>query len=413
MVTVNWNERFYAMQALLAQAGINGWLLYDFRGSNPLASLLLGIPADTHLTRRWFLLIPREGTPTLLFNSIEGGAWRNLSAGTKNLTLHPYRSHTDLDSALQGLLSAGQKIAMEYSPRGSVPYVSKVDAGTIERVRETGVEIVSSGDLLQPFLRWSDPDLAAHREASEGIMAAKDAGFRLIHERLKAGEAIDELTVQAEILSVFAHRGLITDHPPIVGFAAHAGDPHYAPHPAENATLQPGQCVLIDLWAQKAGHPYADATWMGCAGEPSEKLSEVWETVAAARDAAVRFLQAAYPGTQGWEADKVARDIITAAGYGEAFTHRLGHDIAAGPLHGPGANLDDFETHDTRLLTPGLATSIEPGIYLPEQGIGVRSEINVYYGPDAIQITTPVQRSLFVLGGDAEWEQVRRHALNP
>jgi Xaa-Pro aminopeptidase len=408
MTNLNWNERFASMQQQLAEVAIDGWLLYDFRDSNPLAKSLLGIGANVHLTRRWFLYVPREGKPTLLFNSIEGGNWRNLSAGA-DLILHPYRSHTDLDAALKSVLVPGTKVAMEYSPRGAVPYVSRVDAGTIERVREFGVEVVSSGDLLQIYLRCTDEDLAAHLEASEGLMVAKDAAFKLIHERLKAGKTVDELTVQAEILRVFAERDLITDHPPNVSFAAHAGDPHYEPNPTANATLEMGQCVLIDLWAQKPGRPFADVTWMGSAGAPSEELLKVWQVVSGARDAAVAFLENAYPGAQGWEPDRVAREVITGAGYGEGFTHRLGHDIGTGPLHGSGANLDDFETHDTRTLTSGLITSIEPGVYLPERAVGVRSEINLYYDTEGIRITTPAQKDLFILGV-GEWDEIRRNA---
>jgi Xaa-Pro aminopeptidase len=391
------NDQFAALQQQVRRADLDGWLIYDFRGGNPLAHQLLGLPASAHLTRRYFAWIPRDGEPVILHSVIEGSTWRSL-VGQANVRLRPYTDHADLDRALGEILRPGQRIAMEYSPLGSIPYGAHVDAGTIERVRTFGVEIVTSADLLQRFLRWSDDDLRAHRVAAEGLTAAKDAGFRLIDARLRAGEPIDELAVQAEIGRVFAERGLITDYPAIVGFGAHAGNPHYAPTPETSAKLRPGQCVLIDLWAQVPNRPFADITWMGSAGPPSAELAAIWTAVRDARDAAVALLEKGYVGLEGWQVDRVARDILDRAGYGAAFTHRLGHNIAKGPLHGDGANLDDFDTHDTRKLTEGLATSIEPGVYLPDRDIGVRTEINVYFGPNGAEITTPCQRDLIVLG---------------
>jgi Xaa-Pro aminopeptidase len=288
---------------------------------------------------------------------------------------------------------------MEYSPNASVPFVSRVDAGTIEQIRAFGVEIVSSGDLLQRFLMLSEEELDAHRTAAACLMAAKDAGFSLVHERLQKGEPVDELTVQAAVQAVIDDWGLITDHPAIVGFGAHAADPHYAPNPDENATLRPGQCVLIDVWAQKAGMPYADVTWMGCAGAPSAELTEVWTAVRDSRDAAVALItREGYANLQGWQADRVARDLLTERGYGDAFIHRLGHNIHVTD-HGPGVNLDDFETHDTRQLLEGLLCSIEPGVYLPHRDIGVRTEIDIYFAPGGnLEVTTTLQRELIVLG---------------
>jgi Xaa-Pro aminopeptidase len=393
------SDRFHELQSQVFKEGVDGWLIYDFRGSNALAAHLLKLPGDAHLTRRYFVWIPCQGEIVLVHSIIESGTWSNLLGDDAPVRMRAYRDHNDLNIALGEILGhSGQRIAMEYSPLGNVPYVAQVDAGTVERIRSFGVEIVSSADLLQPFLRWSAADLAAHREAAAGVAAAKDAGFALIDTRLRTGLSVDELAVQSEIARVFAERGLETDHPAIVGFGAHAGNPHYAPTAESNATLQPGQCVLIDLWAQVAGHPFADATFMGCAGTPSDELQEIWSAVRDARDAALDFLSRGYDGIEGWQVDRVARDLLTEHGYGEAFTHRLGHSIASGPLHGDTANLDDFDTHDTRKLIEGTSTSIEPGVYLPERGIGVRTEIDVYYGPGGVEVTTEIQRDLVVLG---------------
>ncbi len=398
----NTGTRFEQMRQQVLAANIDGWLLYDFRGGNPLAASLLGLPTDAHLTRRYFFWVPREGAPVLLVNGIEAGNWRTyLSAmdGGETVEMRPYSGHETLKAALGAILKPGQRIAMEYSPNASVPFVSRVDAGTLEQVRSFGVEVVTSGDLLQRFLVLSDAELAAHKTASACLMAAKDAGFKLVHERLQKGEPIDELSVQAAVQAVIDDWGLITDHPAIIGFGAHAADPHYAPNAAENATLQPVQCVLIDVWAQKPGMPYADITWMGCAGTPSEELTDIWEAVRDSRDAAVDLIaKEGYPNLQGWQADRVARDLLIARGYGDAFIHRLGHNIHVTD-HGPGVNLDDFETHDTRQLLEGLLCSIEPGVYLPNRGIGVRSEIDIYFAPGGnLEVTTTAQRELILLG---------------
>ncbi|WP_027483825.1 M24 family metallopeptidase [Deinococcus pimensis] len=396
------------LRGQLQGTDLDGWLVYDFQGSNPLARTLLGLPEGAHLTRRYFVWVPREGRPALLHHRIEGGTWAAIGAGA-DLDRRPYSAHEELDAALRDVLSSARRIAMEYSPRGDVPYVSRVDAGTLERVRETGVDVVTSADLLQALLQWSPEDLAAHRRAVAVLMDAKDAGFRLVHDRLTANEPVRETQVQAEIMRVIEAGGLVTDHPAIVGFGANAADPHYAPGGEHDATLERGQCVLIDLWGQEPGRPNADVTWMAFAGEPDAEFTRAWQAVAAARDAAVELMRREHGALQGWQVDRAARDLLTARGYGEHFTHRLGHNLGV-LLHGPGANLDDLETHDTRRLTTGLAVTVEPGVYPRERGYGIRSEVNVYLAPDGPEVTTPVQHTPYVLGvGD--WETARATAL--
>ncbi|GAA5514433.1 hypothetical protein Dcar01_03188 [Deinococcus carri] len=389
---------------------VDGWLLYDFQGLNPHARTVLGLPAGAHLTRRFFVWVPREGQAALLHNHIEGGTWATLTQDW-DMERRPFGSHAELEAALREVV-AGRTVAMEYSPHGAVPYVSRVDAGTLERVRAAGAEVVSSADLLQSFLVWSPEDLAAHRRAAAVLMRAKDDAFRLIHERLRAGEPVTELDAQAVIERAIADAGMSSGHPVNVSFGANAADPHYQPEGEKNATLQRGECVLIDLWAQEAGRPFADVTWVGYAGEPGNEYREAWEAVRGARDAALTLLRERYAAegwghVQGWEGDRAARDAMGEQ-WGRHFLHRTGHDLGV-QIHGSGANLDDYETHDTRTLTPGLAVTVEPGTYPREKGFGIRTEVDVFLAPEGPQVTTDLQQQPFVLGA-GEWEAVRAAA---
>lgn len=394
---------------LASDVPLDGWLIYDFQGLNPHARTLLGL-REAFLTRRYFVWVPTTGTPTLIHHRIEGGTWRTLTAGAQ-LDFLPYSAHTELDAHLQGLL-AGRRGALEYSPLGAVPYVSRVDAGTLERLGTAGLEPFSSADLLQGFTVWDDEDLGAHRRAVAVLMDAKDAAFERIHDSLKAGQPVTELEVQTLIMDRIGAAGMSAGHPVNVSFAGHAADPHFEPSEHNFAALQPGQCVLIDLWAQEPGRPFGDVTWVGYAGEPSADYLHAWDAVAGARDAGWALMQARLQDggeLQGWEVDRAARTVIEQAGLGEYFTHRLGHNLGV-QIHGPGANLDDLETHDTRKLLPGQAVTIEPGAYVAPQGFGIRSEVNVLITPEGPLLTTPVQRRPFVLGV-GEWAAVRAAGL--
>jgi Xaa-Pro aminopeptidase len=382
------------IQAAIQSASLDGWLFYDFRGINPLALQLVGIGTKKFLTRRWFLYVPAIGEPTLIHHRIEAGTWRNVLP----LELHRivYSSHQELDLALKNTLQAAKRVAMEYSPRGAVPYVSRIDAGTLERVLECGVEVVSSADLLQQWLLWDETDLAAHEAAVRGVVRAKDAAFALIDQRLKTAQSVSELEVQNLILDCFAQDGLTADHAPNVSFGGHAGDPHYEITAQSNRTLEMGQCVLIDLWAGIPDRPMADVTFVGFAGQPTAEYLSLWETLKKSRDAALAMLQNPPTNLQGWMVDKVARDIIEAAGHGEAFTHRLGHSLGRNMAHGDGANLDNLETHDTRLLLPQTAVTVEPGLYFSH--LGLRTEVNVLLLENGAKVTTPIQDAPYVLG---------------
>ena len=390
---MKYESNISVLQSVVRAAGLAGWLLYDFRSLNPFPAQLLNLRRGI-LTRRWFLFVPAHGQATLIHHRIEEGSWQQVLAD-ETIDRKVFASHEQLDDVLRETLRGAQRVAMEYSPRGEVPYVSYVDAGTIERVRACGVEVVSSADLLQHFLTWSAKDRAAHNEAVRGVIRAKDLAFQLIDDRLKARQAVTELEVQALIVQQLRALGLEFDHEPIVAFGDHASDGHYAPVAKTDRALELGQCVLIDLWAGFPDRPMADITWVGFAGEPTAEYLRVWETVRAARDLAVQ-LMTTKSVREGWEVDRAARNLITERGYGIAFRHRLGHSLGRNAPHGPSVNLDDWETHDTRQLLPGLAVTVEPGVYLGH--IGIRSEVNVLITESGATVTTPLQQEPYRLG---------------
>jgi Xaa-Pro dipeptidase len=366
-----------AVQAALLDFGLDGWLLYDFRGGNPLARRILDLDGRPAGTRRFFYLVPARGTPRKLVHRIESAALDHLP-GERGV----YLRWQELEDGVAALVSGLFRVAMEYSPRNANPYVSRVDAGTVELVRALGAEVVSSGDLIQQFeATWDDDQWRMHRDADRHTRSAYDLAWGLIADRTRGGGTIRETEVQAAILDHFRRHGLTTYSPPIVGVGPHSGDPHYEPAPDHDAPIGPGDFVLIDLWA-KLDRPravYSDLTRVGFVGEdvPS-RYEEIFRIVARARDAAIALVRAAFAAgrpLRGWEVDRAARAVIEAAGYGDRFIHRTGHNIGQ-ETHGNGAHMDDLETHEDRLVLPRTCFSIEPGIYLPE--FGIRSEVNVF-----------------------------------
>jgi Xaa-Pro dipeptidase len=365
-----------AVQAALQQLGLDGWLLYDFRGLNILARRVLAFPEGGHSTRRWFYYVPARGEPRKLVHRIEPHALDHLPGVAK-----PYLRWQELEAGVQELVAGARKIAMEYVPRNANPYVSRVDAGTIELVRGFGPEIVPSGDLIQLFEAvWDDEQFAMHLEAAQHTRAAFDVAFAFLAERIRRDGSVTETEVQQRIMEHFEEHMLVTDHPPIVAVGPHSGDPHYAPNPDADTPIKAGDFVLIDLWA-KLDRPravYSDLTWTCFVGDTvPAQYDKIFRIVAAARDAAINRVQKAFADhavLQGWEVDQAARDVIDRAGFGEYFCHRTGHSIGQ-ETHGNGANMDNLETKEERRVMPGTCFSIEPGIYLPE--FGVRSEVNV------------------------------------
>lgn len=392
MLTV---EDLPRLQDAIADAGVDGWLLYNFRGLNPIATGLLGLPGM--LTRRIFAYIPREGRPVAITHAIEQGPWAQWPAGWSR---EVYSSWPDLEAHVARLVR-GKTVAMEYSPGDAVPYLDRVPAGVLELVRAAGGIPVSSSDLVSRFYAvWTAAGLASHRRAAEQLARIAREAFQRAGASVRDGAALAEHDVQRWILAQFASAGLTTDHGPNVSASEHAANPHYEPSPSAPRVLRQGDVLLIDLWATEADGVYADQTWMGTIGAPSERAQQVWTAVRDARDAALALLKerigTGAPVT-GAEVDDAARAVITSAGFGPQFTHRTGHSIDGRDLHGSGPNLDNLETRDARRLLPGVAFSVEPGVYLAGE-LGVRSEVNCIVGDGELLITPgDIQRDLFVV----------------
>ena len=386
------------VQRALKEDGIDGWLLYDFQKQNPIAARLVGTPAGGgHMaTRRWFYLIPAVGEPRALLHAIEAHNLDHLPGRTIL-----YAGRAALEDGLRALLDGIGRVAMEYSPGNAIPYVSRVDAGTIELVRQSGVEVVSSGDLVQRFDGlWDAEGLASHRDASERLYRIKDRAFEEVRRRLADGVPTTEFDIQQQMVAWFAEEGLVADSPPNVSAQSNAGNPHYLPTATRHRAIRPDELLLIDLWGkrQAARAVFADITWVAFTGhEPPAEMARAFGAIAEARDRAVAFVQdAARVGrpVRGFELDRVARQVIEEAGLGAGILHRTGHSLGE-EVHGNGAHLDDYETHDERRLMPGSIFTVEPGVYF--ETFGVRTEINVAWGPDGPVVTGPSQTGIIAL----------------
>jgi Xaa-Pro dipeptidase len=387
-------ETVERVRGQLRAAGVEGWLLFNFKGNNPVASGLLGLPA---LTRRYFVYLPAEGTPVALTHRIEQQPWDGWPGEKRQ-----YSSWRELESELKGLLAGKGRVAMEYTPDDAVPYVDLVPAGLLELVRSGGVEVVPSGDLVSAFYAvWGDEGLASHRRASTAVNETAHAAFRRAADAVREGRTLTEWELRRWIQDELARRGLTVGGDAIVAVNAHAANPHYAPSAEKHAEIRGGDLLLIDLWGKEdEGSIYGDQTWMGYVGETvPERLARIFGVLADARNAAVELIRARHSAgepVRGFEADDAARGVIEAGGYGEYFIHRTGHSIDR-ELHGSGPNIDNLETRDTRTLIPGVGFSIEPGIYIPGD-VGFRSEINVFMGPDGPEVSVPnPQRALYPL----------------
>ncbi len=385
-----------AVQSAIRQFGFDGWLLYDFRGLNMLARRVVGLADDMMTSRRWFYFVPANGEPRRLVHRIEQGTLDGVP-GAKQV----YLRWQELEAGVKELVRGARRVAMEYVPRNANPYVSRVDAGTVELVRSFGVEVVPSGDLVQLFEAcWDEEQWAMHQEAAKHTRSAYDVSFAFIRDRVKGNGSVRETEVQQVILDHFTKHHMVADHAPICAAGPHSGDPHYSPGPNSDGVIREGDFVLIDLWA-KLNRPrgvYSDLTWTCFVGKdvPSQ-YDKIFQIVAKARDAAINTVREAFrKGTplQGWQVDQAARQVIDDAGYGEYFCHRTGHSIGQ-ETHGNGANMDNLETHEERRVLPRSCFSVEPGIYLPE--FGVRSEVNVFVDK---------QQNVHVTGGDPQREVV-------
>jgi Xaa-Pro aminopeptidase len=380
-----------AIQAALREASLDAWLFYDHHHRDPIAGRILGLDPHAHITRRWYYVIPAHGEPHKLVHRIEQARLDTLP-GAKT----QYSSWQELQAGLQTMLAHYHRIAMQYSPRNAIMYVSMVDAGTIELLREFGKTIVSSADLVSQFEAVLDEEqIASHYEAQRALDEILAEGFRAIDRRLKAG--ITEYEMMTWFQEAIHRAGLVTENGPNVSVNENSSDSHYEPTAAHSRKIQSGDFLLIDIWARKdrPNSCWYDITWTGVVGrEPSERESHVFKTVKDARDAAIHTVQEAFAHKQpiaGWQADDAARAVIQDAGFAPFFTHRTGHNIAA-EIHGNGAHLDNLETHDERRILPFTCFSVEPGIYLPE--FGIRSEVNMMTTRDKAEVTGRIQQEL-------------------
>ena len=386
-----------AIQQTLRTDGLDGWLLYDFHGSNPIAARLAGLTGDGHMTtRRWYYLIPAHGAPRGLVHAIER---HNLDAlpGEKVV----YAGRQQLEARLSQLLQGVTRVAMEYSPDCAIPYLSRVDAGTAEAVRRRGVEIVSSGDLVQRFeAAWSPAQLETHRSASVALYRIKDRAFAAAAAALRQGQSLSEYDLQQQMVGWFAEEGLVSDSAPVVAIGGNAGNPHYLPTAGQSRPIVRDEVLLLDLWGkhETPGAVFADITWVGFTGaRVPDELASAFGAAAGARDAAVALVQeAAGAGRElrGFEVDNAARAVLEAAGYGSHVLHRTGHSLGES-VHGNGVHLDDYETHDDRRVLAGTGFTIEPGLYFDT--FGVRTEINMYRGEREALVTGPRQAEVLTL----------------
>ncbi len=386
-----------AMQAALREAGCDGWLFYDHHHRDPVAGRILGLDEKAHVTRRWYYFVPVQGEPRKLVHRIEQGRL-DVLPGAKT----EYSSWQELHAGLEAILAGARRVAMQYSPNNDIMYVSMVDAGTVEFVRSLGKEVVSSADLVSQFEAvLSEEQKVSHGVAQRAIDAILGEGWREMGRRLRpaAGGAgkVSEYDMVLWLGEAMRREGLVWENGPDVSVNANTSDSHYEPSASRSAPIREGDFVLIDIWGRVNAPEtvFYDITWTGVVGrEPSGREQLVFETVLRARDAAVAAVESAFASgrtIRGFEADDAARSVIRAAGFGEYFTHRTGHNIGR-ELHGAGAHLDNLEAHDERRILPHTCFSVEPGIYLPE--FGVRSELNMLTAPGKAWVTGRVQREL-------------------
>ena len=385
--------RLAEIQTALREEALDGWLFFDHHHRDPLSYRVLQFTPGSMVTRRWFYFVPATGEPRGLVHQIEARTLQDLPGEHRM-----YAGWNQLVDGLGAILGPARRIAMQYSPNCAVPYVSMVDAGTVELVRGLGVEVATSANLIQYFeSRWNQQQLDHHLEAGRRVDRIRAEAFARISAKLAANQRVTEWEMQQFILARFRDEGLITDHGPDVAVNANASNPHYNPAREACAAIQPGDLVLIDMWAKldRAEGVYYDITWIGyCGAQPPAPIQNVFDVVRGARDKAIRFVvdaAAAKREIRGYQVDDAARQHIRDAGFEKYFFHRTGHSIGA-EVHGTGANMDNLETHDERRIIPWTCFSVEPGVYLPE--FGIRSEVNVFVDDGAARVTGEMQERI-------------------
>jgi Xaa-Pro aminopeptidase len=381
-----------AIQAALREANLDGWLFYDHHRRDPIAYRVLGIN-PVMCTRRWYYFIPAEGEPAKLVHRIEAHNLAALAGAEER-----YSSWREQREGLSKLLHGMKTVAMQYSAMNNIPYVGLVDAGTVELVKNCGVEVVSSADLVQQFeSRWSEEQWQSHLAAGKVVHESVRTAFAAIRDAVLSGMEISEYDVQQEMVRVFEANGLIADEPPCVAVNANSANPHYSPAKEASLPIHAGDLVLIDVWGKqnKPGAVYFDITWTGYVGEKvPDEYTKVFDVVREARDTAISLVRQSLQSGRvlyGYQVDDAAREVIERNNYGAFFVHRTGHSIGE-DVHGNGANMDNFETHDERRIVTRTCFSVEPGIYLHD--FGIRSEVNVFTGAREACVTGEIQTEI-------------------
>jgi Xaa-Pro aminopeptidase len=383
------------VRAALVADQLDGWLLYDFRGINPIAADIAGVARrEGHLaTRRWYYMIGASGEPRALVHAIEPHTLDHLPG-----SIERYASRDELERGVGRLLRGMRRVAMEYSPSCAIPYVARVDAGTVELVRGFGVEVVSSGDLVQRFsASWHDREIATHRRAADALYRVKDRAFDALARRTRDEEPTTEYDIQQMMAGWFVEEGMVSDSDPNVSAAENSGNPHYLPTSGASRLIRRNEIVLLDLWGKldEPASVFADITWVGfTGGAVPDRCAAAFDAVREARDAAITLVQEATRqgrDVRGWEVDRAASTVLRRRGYGDHILHRTGHSLGE-TVHGNGVNMDDYETHDDRRLLPGTGFTIEPGLYFAD--FGVRSEINVVVGVRDAVVTGSLQQEI-------------------
>lgn len=380
-----------SIQRELQKASLDGWLFFDHHERDPLAYRVLGLTPPGHVSRRWYYFIPASGEPCGMVHQVEPKVLDPLP-GVKI----PYSRWQEQAAGLRQLLQGAKRVAMQYSPQCAVPYVANVDAGTVELIRSLGVEVVTSAELIQVFeAKWTPPQLELHLEAGRRVDQIRREAFEHIGKTTRAGQSLDEYGVQQFVMRRFQELRLVTNWPPIVGANVNASDSHYSPPRSGSAPIRRGDLVLLDLWAKLDDEPdavYYDITWMAyCGAEVPARMREAFSAVVGARDAGIRLVQEAVAAgrtLRGFEVDDAVRGHLEALGMGKFIRHRTGHSIGR-EVHGVGANMDNFETHDERTVIPWTCFSVEPALYLPE--FGVRTEVNVFVEEHGARVTGEMQ----------------------
>jgi Xaa-Pro aminopeptidase len=385
------------LQQVLAEIAepVDGWLLFDFRGINPIFRAVLG--DELVGSRRVYVVIPRAGTPVALVHAVDAELWRDWPAAWRRIV---WVRRETLEQELRALVG-GRRLALEYSPGGDIPYGDYVPAGTVDLLRRLGATLSSSAELVTRYCSsWSASDLATHCQAAEAIADIAREAIARAGAASRSASPLTEHALTRWVLEAFDRAGVETESPPSVSYGVNAARVHYEAPAEGSQPIVPGQLLLLDLWAKVPGGVYADQTWMGAIGAPSALGATLWDTVRRARDAAIGLLSDRLSRGEpvaGAEADRAARDVTVAAGYGDYIVCRTGHSIDRVGLHGSGPTIDDTESYDMRTIVPGAGFSIEPGIYLPGE-IGVRTEVNAHARADGLDVTPrEVQQDLLVV----------------